>query len=238
MISYRNSINEIDADTVIIPIGSIEQHGTHLPTGTDYFVIKEWSERVAEKINAYLLPPLPISTCYEHKGTKGCARMRPSTFSLMLTDIILDLRDQGFRKVIVILGHGGVFAAGPIIRELNALYDDLEVIKIENIVNEKILSLLHSPMDEIHAGESETSMMLAIDESLVNKDEMMKNDFIPDCPRDYLNYAPLPNLSPTGVWGLPSYSSKEKGEKLIEYTVEEAVRMINNAFKYTSSKKW
>ncbi len=239
MISYYNSINEIKTDTVIIPVGSIEQHGTHLPTGTDYLVIKKLSEEVAKRIDAYLLPPLPISTCYEHKGTKGCARMRPSTFQAMLTDIILDLRDQGFRRVIVMIGHGGIFIAGPTIRELNALYDDLEVIKIETVTNEEIRAVFEgSPMDEIHAGESETSMVLAICEEAVKKDEMVKNDFIPKVPREYLNYAPLPRLSPTGVWGLPSYATKEKGEKLIELKVEQILKIIEDSFKYTTPEKW
>ncbi|MBE7029144.1 MAG: creatininase family protein [Ruminococcaceae bacterium] len=239
MISYYNTINDINTDTVIIPVGSIEQHGSHLPTGTDYFIIKKLSEEVAKKIDAYLLPPLPISTCYEHLGTKGCARMRPSTFQAMLTDIILDLKDQGFKKVIVMIGHGGIFIAGPTIREINALYDDIEVIKVETLVNEKIRAVFDgSPLNEIHGGESETSLMLAIEEETVKKDEMVKNDFIPNCPREYLNYAPLPKLSPTGIWGLPSHSTKEKGEKLIELKVEEALRIIEDAFKYTSSDKW
>ena len=239
MISYYNSIDEIKTDTVIIPVGSIEQHGTHLPTGTDYFVIKKISEEVAKKIDAYLLPPMPFSTCYEHKGTKGCVRMRPSTFQTFLTDIILDLKDQGFKKFIVMIGHGGIFIAGPTIRELNAMYDDIEVIKVENLVNDEIRAVMEgSPYDEIHAGESETSLMLAVDETTVKKDEMLKNDYIPKCPREYLNYIPLPKLSPTGVWGLPSYSSKEKGEKLIELKVKEALRIIEDAFKYTTPEKW
>ena len=239
MLSYYNSIDEIKTDTVIIPVGSIEQHGTHLPTGTDYLIIKKLSEMVAEKIDAYLLPPLPVSTCYEHKGTKGCARMRPSTFQMMLTDIILDLRDQGFKRVIVMIGHGGIFIAGPTIRELNALYDDLEVIKVEGLFNPEIRDVFEgSPMDEIHAGESETSMVLAICEEAVKKDKMVNNDYIPDVPREYLNYAPLPRLSPTGVWGLPSYATKEKGEKLFELKAEQAVKVIEDAFKYTTPEKW
>ena len=64
MISYYNSIDEIKTDTAIIPVGSIEQHGSHLPTGTDYFIIKKLSEEVAKRLDAYLLPPLPISSRY------------------------------------------------------------------------------------------------------------------------------------------------------------------------------
>lgn len=239
MISYLNTIDEIKTDTVIIPVGSVEQHGSHLPTGTDYMIAKRLTEEVAKKINAYLLPVLPISNCYEHKGKKGSVRMRPSTFALMLSDIILDLRDQGFKKVIVMLYHGGVFAAGPVIREINANYDDIEVIKVEGVSNEKIRALLKcAPGTDIHAGEKETSLILAINEDTVKKDEMLKNDFIPDCPREYLNYASLLKLSKTGVWGCPSYASKEKGEKLIEEITNAAVEYIEDAFKYTTKNRW
>jgi len=241
MISYRNTIDDIpeNLDTVIIPVGSIEQHSSHLPTGTDYMIVKRLSEGIAEKINAYLLPPLPISTCYEHKGRKGSVRMRPSTFGLMLSDIILDLKDQGFKKVIVVIGHGGIFVAGPTIRELNALNDDLQVIKIEGLRSEKITGVLEgSPADEIHAGEKETSLMLHIDEETVKTEKMAENDFIPDCPREYLNYSSLLKLSETGAWGLPSYATKEKGEKLVEYIVEAAVEYIKDAFAHTEKNKW
>ena len=239
MISYYNTIDEIKTDTVIIPVGSIEQHGSHLPTGTDYLIIKRVTEEVAKRLNAYLLPPLPISTCYEHKGKKGSVRMRPSTFQMMLSDIILDLRDQGFKKVIVMLGHGGIFIAGPTIRELNAMYDDLQVIKVEPVNTDKTRSVIEgAPFDEIHAGEKETSMMLAVCEETVKKDKMAENDFIPDCPREYLNYSSLLKLSKTGAWGLPSYSTKEKGKKLLEYTIEGAIEYIEHAFKYTEINKW
>lgn len=239
MISYYNTIDEINTDTVIIPIGSIEQHGSHLPTGTDYIRIKHISEKIAEKINAYLLPPLPVSNCYEHKGKKGSVRMRPSTFMLMLTDIITDLKEQGFKRVILLMGHGGVFAAGPVVRELNSLNDDLKVIKVEGIRSAQIAELFEGDYsNELHAGEKETSEMLAICEESVKQDKMKENDFVPDVPREYLNYSSLLKLSPTGVWGYPSYSTKEKGAKLIELYVEEAVRYIEDAFEHTENGKW
>lgn len=239
MISYYNSIDEIKTDTVIIPVGSIEQHGSHLPTGTDYFIINALSYEVAKRLDAYLLPPLPISTCYEHRGKKGSVRMRPSTFQLMLSDIILDLREQGFKKFIIMLGHGGVFATGPMVRELNSSYDDLQIIKVEPVNTTKTRALIEGdPQNEIHAGEKETSLMLAICEETVKKDKMKENDFIPDCPREYLNYSSLLKLSKTGVWGLPSYATKEKGIKLLEYMVEGALEYIEDAFKHTESGKW
>lgn len=240
MLSYYNTAKEVKESGInmaIIPVGSIEQHGSHLPMGTDYLSIKALSEKVAERIDAYLLPPIPVSTCYEHKGTKGTTWMRPETFSRMIQDMVLALKDGGFNRIVIMLGHGGIFAIGPCVRELNAMYDDLEVIFVNPPINDKIRAVFENH-DDIHAGEAETSNILAIDETLVKKDLMMENDFIPDCPREFLNYAPLPVLSETGVWGKPSLATKEKGEKAMELKVQYVLDYIEKAFKYTKSKAW
>ncbi len=238
MLSYHNTIDEINnsgTDTAILPLGSIEQHGSHMPVGTDYFLAEAMSRLIAERINAYLLPPLPISTCYENKGKRGSVCMRPITFYQMLQDIIIDLRNQGFKRVIVYSAHGGIFVAAPAIRELNALYDDLQVIKIEGFSNRKN-GILES--DGVHACELETSAMLYLHEELVKKDLMMQNDSMPNIPREYLNYAPMIKLSGNGVWGKPSLSTAEKGRLSVEYELECALNYIEDAFKHTLKEKW
>lgn len=240
VLSYLNTAKEIRESRqsmAILPVGSIEQHGSHLPVGTDYLIVSELSRRVAERTGAYLLPALPISTCYEHKGTKGTVWMKPDTFYKMLQDIILSLKSQGFDRIVVLLGHGGIFTAGPAIRELNAMHDDLQVIKIESVNNEKTKAILEGD-NGIHAGEKETSLILSLQEELVNRELMMQNDFVPDCPREFLNYAPLPVLSKTGVWGKPSMATKEKGDQLFEAMTDSCVEYINKAFQYTKREAW
>lgn len=241
MLSYYNTVTEIEksgVDTAIIPVGSIEQHGSHLPIGTDYFSADAISKAVAERMDALLYPTIPFSTCYEHKGTKGTLCMRPSTFYQMVQDLVLNLREQGFKKVIFIISHGGVFIAGPAIRELNALYDDLQVALVFGANQEKIKNEILECKQELHAGEKETSMMLYLQKETVNKEEMMKNDFVPDCPREFLNYAPLPVLSKTGVWGRPSLASEEKGKKIFEYIVDGIIENVEKIFEIGKSEKW
>ncbi len=242
MLSYFNTVNEIASsgtDTVIIPVGSIEQHGSHLPVGTDYFIIDALSRAVGERLSAYVLPPLPISTCLEHKGKKGSVWMRPSTFMTMLSDIVLCLKGQGFKKVIVMLGHGGIFAAGPAIRELNAMNSGLQVIKLEPPASPAMKAVEDGdPWNDLHAGEEETSVILYLQEQTVHTDEMMKNDFVPQVPREYMNYASILKLSPTGVWGMPSHASKEKGEKLFGLMVEHCLNYIEDAFAHTTEEEW
>jgi len=240
MISYRNTTNEIKESgikTAIIPVGSVEQHASHLPVGTDYLIAEKISEAVAERINAFLLPALPFSTCYEHRGTMGSVCFKPDTFYKMLQDLVLCLKDQGFNRVVVLSCHGGTFIIKPCIRELNALYDDLVVVYPECPPSAERKELL-GPQAEIHAGESETSKMLYFYEDLVKKDLMMENDCVPDVPQSFLSYAPLPELSATGAWGKPSLATKEKGEKLFKIAVDEYVDYIEKAFAVAKKDAW
>ncbi|MBO5098965.1 MAG: creatininase family protein [Clostridia bacterium] len=236
----RHTNSARKTDTAVIPLGSVEQHSSHLPIGTDCFQAEALARNVAEALDAFLLPVLPVSTCYEHKceGKFGGVWMSPKTFYIMLQDIIHSLKSQGFKRVILIIGHGGIFISAPAIRELNALYDDLLVINITPPVSDKIRSVLENKGLEIHAGETETSMMLNIREDLVKKDLMLENDFTPDCPREFLNYVSLQEISPTGVWGKSSLGTKEKGELILKYRTEAALEHIELATKLGKKKAW
>ena len=69
-----------DTDLAIIPIGSIEQHGPHLPLSTDYRIAAAFGEAVAEAAGGFSIPPLPVSTCREHMGKKGAVWIFDSFF--------------------------------------------------------------------------------------------------------------------------------------------------------------
>lgn len=239
MLSYKNTQKQIEdsgVDTVVIPLGSVEQHGSHLPIGTDCFTAEAVAEGVAQHFNALLMPVLPISTCYEHKGTKGSFWMRPITYYQMLQDIILCMYHQGFKKVFLVVGHGGIFIADPAVRELNAMYDDLVVVRAYHSAVRP--DFIENTQPELHAGENETSLILHLHEELVDMDKAMHNDFQPDVPQNFLNYAPLPKLSKTGVWGKPSLASKEKGEKLLRYRIDTCIKFIEDALKIAEEKAW
>lgn len=243
MLDFNKTADEIveeSSDLAILPIGSTEQHGPHLPMCTDYVVATEISKRIAEKTGAYLLPTLPISTCYEHKGKKGSVWMKPDTFYKVIQDIVLCLKGQGFKRVAIVLGHGGIFVATPAIRELNAMYDDLKVAKIDflNFFGTKEMKeTLESP-NNLHACEYETSLMLYLNEELVKKDKIKDADFVPQYPRDFLNYVSLVKLSKTGVWGEPSLGTREKGEKIVKILVEESIKYMNRVFDTMDDKAW
>ncbi len=237
---YWNTADEImakDPELAIIPVGSLEQHGPHLPVMTDWAIAAELGKRVAEKMGAFLVPALPISTCREQMGKKGSVWMEPPTFYQMMTDIILSLKLQGFRKVAILQCHGGIFIMTPLVRDLNAKYNpDLMVALVDATVFDSTIrgEGIQETFD-LHAGEGETSKILAIAPETVRMDRAV--DFVPDVPRPYLSYGSIFRASPTGVWGEPSKATAEKGEKMFARCAQLAQEELERAFAYMGSKE-
>jgi Uncharacterized protein, putative amidase len=224
--SYNSTADEIvngNVDVVILPIGSTEQHGPHLPIATDFLIAEDIGERIAEELGALLLPVLPIATCLEHRGKKGSVWIKPVNFYNSLCDIVMCLKGQGFKKIILLNSHGGNFILGPAVRDLNASNEDIKVVllNLENFFSDIYEAGLLECRDNLHACEYETSLMLYLHEELVRKERI--EDCIPDVPRNFLNYEPLLKYSKNGVWGMPSLASKEKGEKIFKLLVEKSL---------------
>lgn len=238
---YWNTADEImqkNPELAIIPVGSLEQHGPHLPVMTDWAIAAETGMRVAKKMDAFLVPALPISTCREQMGKKGSVWMEPLTFYQMMNDIIMSLKTQGFKKVGIIPCHGGIFVMTPLVRDLNAKYNPDLMVAVAS--SEQFISMLSreglfTEEEQLHADEIETSKMLAIAPETVHMD--LAVDCIPEVPRPYLNYGSIFRATPTGVWGTPTKATLEKGEKLLERCAELAAEELNRAFAYMEAKK-
>lgn len=238
---YQKTADEIMAlnpELAILPVGSVEQHGPHLPVMTDWAIATELGRRVAEKMNAFLLPALPVSTCREQMGKKGSVWMEPVTFYQMMNDIILSLRTQGFKKVGILQCHGGIFIMTPLVRDLNAKYNpELMVANVDpcNFWPKLYREGIIETNTELHAGEVETSQMLAVAPETVHMERAA--DCVPDVARAYLSYGSIFRDSPSGVWGEPSKANAEKGEKIFARSAELAVQTLNDAFAYMSAKE-
>lgn len=228
-----DEICALDPDTAVIPVGSLEQHGPHLPIMTDWAIATELGRRVAERMNAFLLPAFPISTCREHMGKKGSVWMEATTFYQMMYDVVMSLKTQGFRRVAFVITHGGIFVMGPLVRDLNARFNpDLMVAFVTpDTSNLKGITETRG----LHADESETSQILAIAPETVHMDRAV--DFDPEVPRPYLNYGSIFRASPTGVWGYPTKATAEKGELILQRSTENAVDELNRAFEFMSNKE-
>ena len=238
---YWNTADEImekNPDLAIIPVGSLEQHGPHLPVMTDWAIATEIGKRVQKRTGGFLLPALPISTCREQMGKKGSVWMEPPTFYAMMNDIILSLKLQGFHKVMILQCHGGIFIMTHVVRDLNAKYNpELMVFNFDpfSVWNQLYQEGILGDNTELHAGEGETSMMLTIAPQNVHMDKAV--DFVPDVPRSYLSYGCLLRFCPDGVWGKATLGTGEKGERMLDRTAELAVDQMEQVFAFMANKK-
>ena len=236
---WNGSIDDIaGTELAILPVGSIEQHGPHMSVATDWIIANAVGRGIAEKTGGFCIPALPVSTNREHRGKRGSVGMHSDTFYKMITDICMDLKTQGFRRIAIVQGHGGIFAMNPVVREINADHNpDLFVVKIDpaEICLPAFEKLGIPESGGLHADEYETSLMLYLHPELV--DMSKAKDFFPEEARPMLNYGGMLRYCPDGVWGAPSKASAEKGRKLLETVIDESVKWMNSTFEMMQKKQ-
>lgn len=225
-LGYGSTYLEVEESRVqgaILPIGSLEQHGPHLPLCTDTVIAFEMAKEVASRLNLFLLPPIPISCSAEHRGVKGTVYLRPETLTSVLKDVVESLHRSGFRYLVVLSGHGGNWVLKPAVRYLNLDYPRFKVILVGEHVYGSRLKEIFVETDDLHAGEHETSLMLYLKPDMVRgRPEGCK----PDASREMLDYLSILEITPTGIWGDPSKASVEKGRLAFEKIVEAVVEYL------------
>lgn len=228
MLTWENTFREIEAarpDVAVLPVGALEQHSIHMPMGTDFILAGEVARRVAARLpNAYLLPAMPFANSQEHQDFAGTVWIRPSTLAAVVQDICMALRHHGIKKIVVVNGHGGNWILKPAVREVNLNHRDMKVI----FAGAGALASGVGTEEELHAGESECSRLLAVAPHLV-KDE--RADCVPEEGREFLDYVGVRKVSPNGVWGRATRATKEKGEKTLAEGVERMVAYISATFR-------
>ena len=236
--STADEIVASQTDLAIISIGSIEQHGPHLPVTTDWEIASRLGMGLADKTGGFYIPAFPVGTCREHMGKRGSVWMRPETLYNMIWDICMSLKEQGFRRITILLAHGGLFIIQPLVRELNAAYQpDLMVAKLDviDLWPEMAAAGIMETTTELHAGECETSLMLYLRPELVHMEKAV--DWVPQgVKRSDLNYGSLLRYCPDGVWGEPSYATAEKGEKMFSFLVDGLAGEMERAFSLMQGK--
>jgi len=230
-IDERSRADEIAAanpEIAIFGIGAIEQHGRHLPIGTDWFAASEIARLSAIELNALLIPSIPYSMSECHGLMPGTVWLKPATLAAVLRDVVVSLRDQGIHKVLVINGHGGNFILEPVIQAFNHDFPDMRVVMPSEVwaTSDENPPLFET--SEVHAGEGETSTQLYLNPGDVKPGGV---DFIPTVGREFLDYVFIQQINPEGVWGQPSYGNVAKGGRAIAAQVRKVVDFAQRAFK-------
>jgi len=207
----------------IIPIGSIEQHGPHLPISTDSDIVTEIAFRLSEKINGLLLPTISYGISDEHFPFFNLS-VKKSTLSKILEDICESLIKNGISKILIINGH----------------YGNLDSLKsFERKKNRRKIKIFsywkHMSREFDHAGNVETSIMLAISKNVNMKKakkgfdtEGMSKQEISKINK--LAQKSFPKVTGNGVWGDPTKSSARLGRKIIKEVVDNLAKESNLAY--------
>ena len=198
----------------VIPIGSIEQHGPHLPISTDSDIVTEIAKKISEKKRYFLLPTLNYGVSFEHAPFFNLS-VRESTLRTILIDLCSSLLANNIKTVFIINGHHG---------NLKAIKDlDLKLKKIsKNQLKVFSLSYWHFMKREFdHAGFVETSLMLAISKNV--KMKLAKKGLITDgmTKHEIVNIGKLANQSfpkatKNGIWGDPRKATKKEGQAILD----------------------
>jgi len=220
-----------DAANVVLiqPLGAIEQHGPHLPLGVDAaistYVLARALQALDPGLPAYSLPPLYYGKSNEHLQFPGTITLSAQTLLAMLMEVGESLYRAGFRKWVLMNGHGGQPQVLDIAaRDLHQRYPDFLVFPLFtwNVPNQAA-SLLSEPEQRlgIHAGDAETSVMLAILPQQVRLERAVK-EYPTGLPDGLLSLeGALPfawttqDLSRSGVVGDAIAATPEKGEQIL-----------------------
>ena len=227
-----------EIDIALLPVGSIEQHGAHLPLDTDSFDAEHLSHEVAAACSEpkpLVLPLISYGVSYHHEDFAGTISVSPKTLSTLVHEVGLSVAKHGIKKLVILNGHGGntpalQFAAQMINRDTGIF----TCVETGETSDADIIALSETPND-VHAGEIETSTTLSIRPEMVRSDKVRK--FIPKFSSRFLNfsskrsvewYTRTVKISKTGVLGDPTKASAEKGTKMWSMMILRLVEFIND----------
>jgi mycofactocin system creatininase family protein len=200
---------------LVVPIGSTEQHGPHLPLSTDSDIARAVCERVAAlEPRAVIAPLVPYGSSGEHAAFAGTLSIGQAATELLLVELGRSAFDT-FGEVLFVSAHGG--NAGPVARAVKQLHDEGRDV---------LLFSVHWDGDP-HAGHSETSLQLALDPRRVRRERAEAGDVRPLAQiADILQTGGVRAVSRNGVLGDPTGANPAAGATLITELAREAAALL------------
>ena len=201
--------------TIIIPVGSIEQHGPHLPISTDSDIVTEIASRLAKKCGFIVFPTISYGVSLEHEPLFNLS-LKENNLRKILDDIITSLGKNHIKKIIILNGHHG----------------NLQVLNRIGMEGVSKLSYWHFMKHEFdHAGFVETSLMLAISKKV--KMKKAKKGFVSNglSNKEKRKIGKLatkpggfPKVTKNGVWGDPTCATKKDGQKFLSEIIRNLAK--------------
>lgn len=217
----------------LVPFGTVEEHGAHLPLNTDTLVVCEVLRRVATLEEVFVCPPVNYGVCTSTRQHPGTITLRAETLRQLTKDLIDELYRHGFRGIGLVSGHAGGLHMNAIKEVAETVVEQSPDLKIAvwtvyDYAFEALAEVAETPGDS-HAGEIETSLIMAIRKELV-KDPLPSEGY-PSFPKP-LVVADKLRYWESGVWGNPQKASIDKGRRALDILVEknlEVVRLLKSS---------
>jgi creatinine amidohydrolase len=218
------------SQTVILPLGALEEHGSHLPLGTDTFHALEVVRRVAGRRPVLVAPPLFYGICRSTREHPGTVSISGDALRALLLSVGREFYRQGWHNLVFVSGHAGGTHISAVLEAAERLLVELPEAKIA-VVNllellREVLAdkpdLVHTRGDS-HAGEVETAIMMAAYPHLV---QGTAPEEWPSIPK-YVLVRDKQRYWPGGVWGNPGPATAAQGEAILEAEVARLDRLIS-----------
>lgn len=204
------------ARVAMLPVGSFEQHGDHLPLTTDTIIACVIAKQLATAYGLLLLPPVTMSCSHEHEGFDGTVSISSRTLTAVIDDVQLSLARSGIRYLALVNGHGGNYVLSNIAQEANiaerrvALFPGREDFRIAR----ERAEMETTTSEDMHGGEWETSILLHSHPHLVRSTYSQSDHDAPQRP--HLLITGIRAYAPRGIIGRPSVASATKGQAALD----------------------
>lgn len=226
----------------VLPISSLEQHGRHLPVGTDDIILEqailemEAGNKLCGKF--LLLPVVHYGNSYEHMDFPGTVTLKCSTIVSIMEDVMRSIRIQGFKKLLVLNSHGGntaLFSAYTQEWEwdfgVRVYHVDFFASSFFNDAQPLIETPIHY---EVHGGELETSILQYLrPEIVVNSRISARYDVRADLKEHDSGWNSRELSGGNGTIGVASKANAEKGRLLLEYVCRKAETAFDEVYRHT-----
>ncbi|MEE8168316.1 MAG: creatininase family protein [Candidatus Hydrothermarchaeales archaeon] len=204
---------------IILPLGSVEEHGYHLPLSTDTDIALAIADGVSARTGVLVASPVHYGVCNTTRAYAGTTSVTFDSLRSCLRDIFMSLGDSGFKAVYVISGHLGSSHVAALkeaarLNSVKVYFLDLRAVDTSDILETK----------PFHACESETSLMLYLHPKKVKMEKAVDEEIeIRDYRLDALK------KTESGVWGCPTKATREKGKRIFEKIAEDFSGFISSA---------
>jgi creatinine amidohydrolase len=208
-LSWREANERFRRDPrLLVPVGTLLQHGPHLPLSTDTVIVTRLAERLSQEYGVVLAPTLPYGVGSEtEQAYAGSGCLRGKTLHRVLNELVENWEGQGVEEIYLLTAHG----FGAHLQAIGTVVD-LHAVDLQ--------AFLETPHLEEHAGELETSLLLHLAPALVHttlvRDAPVEEE---DLRRLLVGEEPVPLPGSPGVVGRPSRASADKGRRVFEYLV-------------------